>query len=172
MSFWCNWDVPSSQAGRLSHFFESLTLASVAVGPIWVAQAPSSATSKSCRFDVPISFRALGGGGQDGGGLLWEKKGSDLSREHPQVNAASSQSHRWGWSCPDSGCARGAAAGAVPIASLTSRGSKPTPAARAELELGREMINNHPAPQPPLQGGSEGCSLHPGAEIVPRWKNQ
>lgn len=70
-------------------------------------------------------------------GSSMEKKGCVLSREHPLVNAASSQSPRWHWSCTDPGDAR---AGAVPTASLTPRGSKPTPAAAAGLELGKEMI--------------------------------
>lgn len=126
---WCNWDVPSSQAGWFISLFESLSLAPVALGPLWVAQAPSSATSKSCWCDVPISFCVLGGRREG----FYGKKGMCLKQGASSGKCCFIPEQPW--SCTDPGDAQ---AGVVSTASLTSRGNKPTPAAGAGWSLARK----------------------------------
>lgn len=137
----CNWDAPSSQAGWLSHFLNTSLLHQWLWGRSGLHKLLPLPLQKAAGLMFPFpSVHWVGG--QEGGGPLWKKR-MYLNREHPLVNAAPSQSPRWHWSCTEPRDAHGAAAGAVPIASLTSRGSKPTPAAGAELELGKEMIHSY-----------------------------
>lgn len=132
---------PAARLVSLSHFLNPSVLPQWFWGHSGLHKPLPLPLQKAAGLMFPFPFVHRGGAG--GRGPFMEKKGCVLSREHPLVNVASSQSPRWHWSCTDPGDAW---AGVVPVASLTSRGSKPTPAAGAELELGEKMICKHPAP--------------------------